>query len=388
MPDTRRVVFLSHTARLGGAELFLNDLAQRLQGHCRVILFENGPLERLMYGNGIDVQVVEGLPGFQDLRRRGGVGFKAVRSLTSYVGAVSKLLRSGDILYANTQKALIVASIIGLSQRRRVYLHLHDLLTDRHFGLPQRRLTTVLASLVCDGVVANSRATLSAFVREGGNAAIASVAYNAFDPPLPAGSPGAGPRPDAALPTEIPKGTPVIACFSRLARWKGQHLLIRALAELPGTHLLIVGAALFGDDQAYEEELREQAARSAAADRIHFVGFVEDVAAYMARCDVVVHTSTAPEPFGRVIAEALVLGKPVVAARGGGASEILEDGRYGHLVDTADPAALIAALTRVLADLPAAQARAAQGGRAVLARYSGGNLVDAVAKVTGLRLTD
>lgn len=57
----------------------------------------------------------------------------------------------------------------------------------------------------------------------------------------------------------------------------------------------------------------------------------------MAACDLLAHTSTAPEPFGRVIVEAMLCGTPVVAAAAGGAVELLEDGVTGWLVTPGDP---------------------------------------------------
>jgi glycosyltransferase involved in cell wall biosynthesis len=57
----------------------------------------------------------------------------------------------------------------------------------------------------------------------------------------------------------------------------------------------------------------------------------------MAMCDLITHTSTAPEPFGRVIVEAMLCGKPVVAAQAGGAIELVEDGINGFLVTPGEP---------------------------------------------------
>ncbi len=68
--------------------------------------------------------------------------------------------------------------------------------------------------------------------------------------------------------------------------------------------------------------------------------------------DVVVHCSVAPEPFGRVLVEAMLAGKPVVASAAGGVMEIVEDGVTGFLVPPGDVAALAAVLTRVLESAP------------------------------------
>jgi glycosyltransferase involved in cell wall biosynthesis len=84
-------------------------------------------------------------------------------------------------------------------------------------------------------------------------------------------------------------------------------------------------------------------------------------AAYML-ADVVVSASTAPEGFGRVIAEAQAMGRPVIATDHGGAREIVERGSTGWLVPPGEPAPLAGALAAAL-DLDAA-ARAALAHRA------------------------
>jgi glycosyltransferase involved in cell wall biosynthesis len=65
----------------------------------------------------------------------------------------------------------------------------------------------------------------------------------------------------------------------------------------------------------------------------------------MAVCDLVAHTSTAPEPFGRVIVEAMLCGTPVVAAQAGGAVELVEPGINGFLVPPGEPHQLAEVIT-------------------------------------------
>ena len=129
----------------------------------------------------------------------------------------------------------------------------------------------------------------------------------------------------------------VVGHFSRLAPWKGQHLLIEALTHCPrSVSAILVGAALFGEED-YVQQLKQQVKDLNLEHRVRFLGFRSDVADLMAACDLVVHTSTAPEPFGRVIIEAMLCGTPVVAAAAGGAMELVEHGVTGWLVKPGDP---------------------------------------------------
>jgi len=149
----------------------------------------------------------------------------------------------------------------------------------------------------------------------------------------------------------------------------GQHILLQALAQLPGVRALIVGEALFGE-QAYAERLYALAQELGVADRVAFLGFRRDVPLLMAACDIVVHTATAPEPFGRMIVEAQLAGRPIVASRDGGVVELIADGQTGVLVPPGDPAALAAAVGTLLADPGHAAHLAEQGRRAARARFS------------------
>jgi glycosyltransferase involved in cell wall biosynthesis len=136
-------------------------------------------------------------------------------------------------------------------------------------------------------------------------------------------------------------------------------VLLRALPELPGVHALLVGAPLFGE-RHYATELQRLAEDLGVSDRVHWLGHRDDVAALMQAVDVVLHTSTTAEPFGRVIAEGMLAGRPVLAAEGGAARELLGDDELA-LVPPGDPALLAAGLRRILA-LPEAD-RAALGAR-------------------------
>jgi glycosyltransferase involved in cell wall biosynthesis len=86
--------------------------------------------------------------------------------------------------------------------------------------------------------------------------------------------------------------------------------------------------------------------------------------------DVVVHTSVASEPFGRMIVEGMLARRPVVASRAGGAKEIVEDGVNGVLVSAGDPKVLADALADLLANPLKARALAMTGYKTASERFS------------------
>ena len=273
------------------------------------------------------------------------------------VGVTAELARRAaryDVLYANSQKAFVLAALAARWSGRALIWHLHDIIDSAHFGAAQRRLQIGLANRWTTRVVVPSSAAARAFIAAGGRPELVQVVANGLEM-----SPSPSPPSRAAL--GLPEG-PLFGVFSRLAPWKGQHVALEALADLPGAQCVIVGSALF-DEGAYEAQLRAQAAQPAFAGRVHFLGQRADIGALMQAVDVVVHPSIHPEPFGRTLVEAMRVGRPVIATDTGAAAEILEGGRAGSLVPPSDALALATTLRHLLqhpdpAKLAYAEARA------------------------------
>jgi glycosyltransferase involved in cell wall biosynthesis len=357
---SKEVLFVSQTAEKGGAELVMMDLITHGPEDWGACFFTDGPAARDLAIAGREPMVLTGESNVLNIRR----GASAFR-LLSAAGGVLSLARSlaqaaqgYRVVCANSQKALFVAALATRFMRRPLVWFLHDILTDPAFSGNTRRAAVIFANLFASRVVVNSKATGRAFVAAGGRADRVRLVYCGFDL-------AAHPKANAMAAKDLRgrfglSDAPVIGLFGRLNRWKGQHVLLRALAKLPDVQAIIVGAALF-DYDGYEAELRELAHSEGLADRVHFTGFVEDVPNIMAGVDVVVHASTHPEPFGRVVVEGMLAGRPVVATRGGGVDEIVSDGETGLLVPPDDPPALAAAILRLLSE-PAFAERIAQSG--------------------------
>jgi glycosyltransferase involved in cell wall biosynthesis len=103
------------------------------------------------------------------------------------------------------------------------------------------------------------------------------------------------------------------------------------------------------------------------SERVGFTGFIEDSAATMRSLDIVVHASTAPEPFGLVIAEAMACGKAVIISETGGAAEIVSVGTDALSHPPGDAPALARCIERFAAD-PCLRARFGASARAAAER--------------------
>jgi glycosyltransferase involved in cell wall biosynthesis len=157
-------------------------------------------------------------------------------------------------------------------------------------------------------------------------------------------------------------GVPVVMLPGRLTRWKGQILLIEAMARLGRDD---VRCLIVGDDQGragYRRELEALIAERRLGSVVHLVGPCADMPAALMLADAVVSASTDPEAFGRVMVEAQAMGRPVVAADHGASRELVVPGETGWLVTPNDPDALAAALREALALDAAGRDRLARRG--------------------------
>lgn len=343
----KRVLFIDHSAQLGGAELYLRDLVPAFP-ESTTLTFEAGELIRVLREQGSSARVIPGAERLLKVKKRSSWGeiLRASLQIPAAVAHVVRAARSHDVLFANSQKALIVAGLAGWLTGRPVIWNLHDMLTSDHFGSATRAVAVRWANAFVDRVIVNSEATRRSFVEAGGEESRTRLVFNGLDPmPFNAVSD----RATASLRADLGIGdAPCVGVFSRLAEWKGQHVLLEALADLPDVHAIIVGDALFDGDAPYANRLRTMTQRLGLGERIHFLGFRTDIPALMRMVDVVVHTSTAPEPFGRVIVEGLLARRPVIATRAGGAVEILESIRSSQLTPPGDSLALRTAIEQTI----------------------------------------
>ncbi|MCZ8277132.1 MAG: glycosyltransferase family 4 protein [Acetobacteraceae bacterium] len=166
----------------------------------------------------------------------------------------------------------------------------------------------------------------------------------------------------------LPEGRPIIMLPARVTRWKGQMVLVEAMARLPGDSLaLLVGDA--EERPAFKAELLARIASLGLQDRVRLVGHANDMPAALLLADVVIHASTDAEAFGRTVIEAQAMARPVIASDLGAPRETVAEGITGWRIPPGDAAALADAIGKALA-LPPAES-AALGARARAAVLSG-----------------
>jgi glycosyltransferase involved in cell wall biosynthesis len=142
-------------------------------------------------------------------------------------------------------------------------------------------------------------------------------------------------------PDPVPSDARVLLCVCRLEPQKGVDVAIRALPEIPGAHLVVLG-------EGPQRPALEQLARELDVP-VYLPGRVPDVAAWLRRAPVLVHP-VRWEGFGLALLEAMLASLPVVATRVSSIPEIVADGETGLLVPPDDAPALAAAVNRVLGD--------------------------------------
>ena len=380
-----RVAFVSVSDQMGGSEAVLLQLMEQLRAlrpgwPLALISPGGGPMSAGAATLGVAAHAVPMPPAiarFGDWGGRKGAAFAAglaaaALALPAYERRFRRVLSSlvPDVVHSNGFKAHVLAARAPVGARR--LWHLHEYVGARPVT---RRLLRHHASR-CDAVVANS-ASVAADVRsalEGRFAGAPAVIPNGVD--LARFHPE-GPAADLDAMCGMapaPAGTVRVGLVATFGRWKGHDVFLRAVARLPPgapVRAYVVGGPVYdtGSSQHSIEEVRGMARAAGCDGRVGFAGFRRDAPAAMRALDVVVHASTAPEPFGLVLIEAMACGRALVSSALGGSAEIVRPDVNAIVHRAGDPVSLADAIHRLAADAALRQRIGAAGRSTVEAHY-------------------
>jgi len=369
LPTT--VLFFDHTARMGGGEVSLFNLVTHLD-RARiepvVVLASDGELRHKLRAAGVEVHVLPLDETVTEVRKGSLSSAKAISlgqvgQIARYVWRLRNFMRArgARIVHANSLKADFLAALAGRLSGIPVIWHVRDRIADDYLPPLATRAFRALCRFLPTFVIVNSHATLATL--ELPRQRRARVIYNGVvHDGLPLEEFLSAATAQAAA--NAVAGAPLIGLVGRISPWKGQDIFLRAAAEVirtfPGARFQIIGAPLFGEEE-YESEVRALCTELGLDEGVEWLGFRRDVPQLVAKLDLLVHASKTGEPFGQVVVEAMMAGKPVVATDGGGIPEIVLDGDTGFLVPMGDAPAMARAIERVLHDPAAARQMGARG---------------------------
>jgi glycosyltransferase involved in cell wall biosynthesis len=246
-----------------------------------------------------------------------------------------------DIVVSNTVTVTLGALVAKLLRKPHVWC-IKECLDP---SLPACRRFAKLISRLSSAVVVPSRAAASAFpsgvriCRDGNN--IDAIRLSA----------GRSSREKVLGELDLPPGRPVVAQIGAMTWLKGQHVTTEALLRTaasnqnPSFSLLFLGRG----NSEYCEKI-ERALASAPPqwrDAVRFLSFDPGDFSCLAAADIVVHPSVLPDTFPNAVREAMILGKPVIASRGGGIVDMIRDGETGVLFEPGNSGELAAAIARL-----------------------------------------
>lgn len=350
-----RVAIVDSTAEIGGAQLSLLPVAALLARERPVTAYLPGPGPLATALEEVGVAIATGFELPEILRGMSGNygdDSSMLRALAAGAGQQRRLagaLRRLDpsVVYLNGFRAQMGATLPGRATGARVVWHVRDF--RRHGALGAAWSTLALAAST---VIANS----SAIARQPGLRLVTrrlDTVYNGIDL-------------ERFVPA-IPPERPVIGMAAHLSPWKGHARFLRVVARLregiPELHGRIAGGEIYATagHSGYADSLRRQIVELGLDETCTIERVApEDMPRWLGSLSVLVHCPELPEPFGRVLAEALAVGLPIVASDEGGVPEVVGGG--GLLATPRDDETVVDFSRRLLSD-PMLRARLGNAGR-------------------------
>jgi glycosyltransferase involved in cell wall biosynthesis len=323
-----KILYVSPNGYLGGAETFvLNSLiGHKNRGHqASVLFFNEGEFSKACQEKGIDTYVIKNKFSLKNIFKL----IKACFEVRSFIKA-----NNFEIVHTTMPYSHIVISLaLQFTKVKKVWFQ---------HGPVGGTLDLIASFFSCDQIYFNSKYLKT----EHNKMPLAGKSNNQYIINLGI--------PETTVTSE--RITTIRETYlsseeqelwilpGRITSWKGQHLIIEALKEfeeeqLKKINLLIIGEPKRDSDRDYLSHLEALVEKNKLNEYVKFIGHQKDIMSFFAATDLVVHCSTTPEPFGLVVAEAMMQKKLVIGSSIGGISDILIHQETGLSYDTTSPKA-------------------------------------------------
>lgn len=357
MPKKIKLLAIDHHTELGGSEINLINIFKHIDPQnieLQVACPPWGPFFGKLKAEGFTVRPITLRSSFLATNMiRSASAFQIIKYISKsfldiarFLFNFMKILRSfkPDVIYLNTLKAGILCSIpcklFGIPSVQ----HVQDLLVKEDFN-PVTLFITKLLFNIPARIIAISNAVKEALISIGVNSEKIVMIYNGTD--ISSFTPPSHVNLFKAKYMQM-SNLPSVGVVGRLMRWKGQSLFIKAAAKVMNKAGFYVVGGLFWEDTIYGKELENLSERLGLRERVHFTDHIDNIREAMHALDIVVSTSTKPEPFGLTIIEAMAASKPVIAPRFGAAPEIIVHGETGLLFTPGDADSLALSIDYLL----------------------------------------
>lgn len=377
-----KILFFDHSLVYGGAEQSLFSVLPALKPPIETVLLVSQKSSMIKRAESLNIncRTIKLSPRLTALSRGRLAGNLLNPLLWRDVSIAQKALteavqkEKADIVYANTLKSAILLGLCRKKIPQPQVWHIRDIVSG-----PSSVLLGLVGRISRPKLMAVSRAVAGQTALKFSSTP-ATVIHNGIDQEKWLFESRRQKPEEIKAKFGIKPGESLIGVFGQLSAWKGQEHSIRALAHLKKRgflcKLLLAGDAIFAE-QGYPEKMKNLAGSLNVSEEVIFSGWLENTAPYMAVSDIIVHTPVKPEPFGRVLVEAMALGKPVVAIKNGGIPEIIDHGRNGLLLES--PEELPFVLERLLCQPSQAKTMGDEAMRQVKLKF---NLSDTVSRIS------
>jgi glycosyltransferase involved in cell wall biosynthesis len=360
-----KVMFVHDPPDLYGASRSLLRLASRLatDGHIvLVVLPEEGPLAGKLRDSGVQVLVS---PRLAVLKRKSAGSISGLARLGGrFVLSIVELFRLAgkfrpDLIHSNSA-VVLPAGVVARMRRIPHVWHIREIFSDfpRLWIFYQWYIAVFSSRIVC----------VSQAVADQFHPRIRTRKVVVLHDGFPAAEfPEISPDEVQAFRHRYNlNGNLLVGLVGRIKIGrKGQDVLLDAAVRLkpryPDTRFIFIGSPFPGNED-HLVRLRKQITDSNMDEEVIYTGDIDDVKTAYAALDISIQSSVLPEAFSGVVIESMAMNRPVIASKGGGVTEQIEDGVTGLLVDSGDAEQLATALAR-LQDDPELRARLAANGR-------------------------